>query len=69
MGLLYMARAGYDPREAITFWQRMAQAGGAQPPEFASTHPSHESRIRDIESFLPRALAEYGKGRTVGSNP
>ena len=70
MGLLYMARGGYDPREAITFWQRMAQAGGGQPPEFASTHPSHETRIRDIESFLPKALAEYekGKGRTVGSN-
>jgi predicted Zn-dependent protease len=68
MGLLYMARAGYDPREAITFWERMAKAGGAQPPEFASTHPSNESRIRDIEAFMPKALAEYGKGRTVGSN-
>jgi metalloendopeptidase OMA1, mitochondrial len=71
MGLLYMARGGYDPREAITFWSRMAQSGAAQPPEFASTHPSHESRIREIEAFMPRALAEFnerGKSRsTVGA--
>jgi metalloendopeptidase OMA1, mitochondrial len=70
MGLLYMARGGFDPREAITFWERMAKAGGPQPPEFASTHPSNESRIRDIEAFMPKALAEYnraGAGRTVGS--
>ena len=61
MGLLYMARAGYDPREAIGFWERMSQAGGQQPPEFASTHPSNASRIRDIEQFMPTALAEYEK--------
>jgi predicted Zn-dependent protease len=61
MGLIYMARAGYDPREAITFWQRMMQSGGAQPPEFASDHPSHASRIRDLEEFMPQALAEYEK--------
>lgn len=61
MGLLYMARAGYNPREAIAFWERMAKAGGGQPPEFASTHPSHESRVRDIQSFLPRAMEEYNK--------
>lgn len=63
MGLLYMARAGYDPREAISFWQRMSQGGGKQPPEFASTHPSHETRIRDIEAFLPEALKEFEKAR------
>ena len=46
IGLTYMARAGYDPREAIGFWQRMAEAsGGGAPPEFMSTHPSHGSRI------------------------
>lgn len=63
MGLLYMARAGYDPREAVTFWQRMSQAGGAQPPEFASTHPSNASRIRDLEGFMPKALAEYERAQ------
>lgn len=64
MGLLYMARAGYDPKEAIGFWQRMSQASErAQPPEFMSTHPSHETRVADLRAFLPKAEAEYGKSR------
>ena len=63
MGLLYMARAGYDPHEAISFWERMSTAGGAQPPEFASTHPSHGRRIEDLEAFMPRAMAEYEKSK------
>jgi predicted Zn-dependent protease len=63
MGLLYMARGGYDPREAITFWKRMTESGGAQPPEFASTHPSHATRIRELEEFMPAALAEYEKSQ------
>jgi metalloendopeptidase OMA1, mitochondrial len=64
MGLLYMARAGYDPREAITFWQRMSTAaGGPQPPEFASTHPSNARRIADLEAFMPKAMAEYEKSK------
>src|SRR5688572_30241531 len=63
MGLLYMARAGYDPREAIAFWQRMSEAGGQRAPEFASTHPSHGTRIRDLEAFMPTAIAEYEKHR------
>jgi len=62
MGLLYMARAGYDPREAIEFWRRMSSQNHAgQPPEFASTHPSDATRIRDLEAFMPQALAEYEK--------
>ena len=61
MGLLYMARAGYDPRESIAFWERMSQVGGAQPPEFLSTHPSHGTRVEDLKSFLPRAMEEYEK--------
>ena len=61
MGLLYMARAGYDPREAISFWERMSQAGSQQPPEFASTHPSHGRRIDELREFMPRAIAEYEK--------
>jgi predicted Zn-dependent protease len=64
MGLLYMARAGYDPREAISFWERMSQAGGGQPLEFASTHPSHGTRIDELRQALPRALAEYEKQTT-----
>ncbi len=62
MGLMYSARAGYDPRVAPAFWQRMAKASsGGQPPEFASTHPSHETRIAHLEALMPRALAEYEK--------
>jgi len=61
MGLLYMARAGYNPQEAISFWERMSDAGGAQPPEFASTHPSHGHRIQDLQAFMPKAMAEYQK--------
>lgn len=57
MGLIYMARAGYDPSVAVEFWERMSATGGPQPPEFASTHPSHSARIEHIRAFLPKALA------------
>lgn len=62
MGLIYMARAGYDPRAAVTLWQRMAEAGkrrGSKPPEFLSTHPADDTRIRQIQGWLPEALREY----------
>lgn len=59
IGLLYMARAGYDPQESIRFWKRMEQEGGAQPPEFLSTHPSHGTRVQQLESWMPKALEEY----------
>ena len=60
VGLRYMARAGYDPRAAVAFWSRMAESGGGkQPPEFMSTHPLHENRIRQIESWLPEIMQEY----------
>ena len=61
IGLLYMARAGYDPRESIRFWQRMENAGGAQPPEFLSSHPSHGTRIQQLEAEMPKASKEYNK--------
>ena len=63
LGARIMARAGYDPHEAISFWERMSTAGGAQPPEFASTHPSHGRRIQDLEAFMPKAMAEYEKSK------
>ena len=61
IGLIYMARAGYDPQESIRFWQRMENTGGAQPPEFLSTHPSHGTRIQQLESWMPKALEEYNR--------
>lgn len=64
MGLLYMARAGYDPRASIEFWERMRETGGNQPPEFASTHPSHGTRIENLRAFMPKAVAEYESHRT-----
>lgn len=61
LGLLYMARAGYPPAEAIAFWQRMQQAGGQKPPEWMSTHPANETRIQNLRELLPRAETEYSK--------
>lgn len=63
IGLIFSSMAGYDPREAPRFWQRMAQAGGGQqPPEFLSTHPSHERRINDLEAMIPDAMKYYESG-------
>ena len=59
VGLKYMVRAGYDPKEAVGFWTRMAEAGGSgkQSPEFMSTHPLHETRIRQIQEWIPQVIA------------
>ncbi|MBS1512195.1 MAG: M48 family metallopeptidase [Bacteroidetes bacterium] len=64
-GLIFAAMAGYNPREAIPFWQRMAQAaGGQKPPEFLSTHPSDENRIAKLQGYMDEALSYY---KPVGS--
>lgn len=59
IGLELMARSGYDPNAAVTLWQKMGKAGGGGPPEFLSTHPSGESRIRDLEKNVPLVLPLY----------
>jgi predicted Zn-dependent protease len=60
VGLLYMAKAGYDPQAAIGFWQKMAKAsGGNGPPAFMSTHPNDEARIAQIQKLMPEAQAVY----------
>jgi len=59
MGLVFMAMAGYDPREAPKFWERMSQGGGNAPPEILSTHPSDQTRMRDLEAYMPEALKYY----------
>jgi len=62
LGLIFMAMAGYDPGEALTFWQRMAASNkGGSVPEFMSTHPSDDTRIADIKSLLPEARTYYKK--------
>jgi predicted Zn-dependent protease len=60
LGLIFMAMAGYDPRQAIPFWQRMAKmSGGNAPPELLSDHPSDARRIAQIQQLLPTALKYY----------
>jgi predicted Zn-dependent protease len=62
MGLIFMAMAGYDPSAAPAFWERMATlSGGQQPPEFLSTHPSHDTRIKDLQGWIPEAMQYYKK--------
>ncbi len=61
MGMIFMAMAGYDPSGAIEFWQRFSHAGGQEPPEFLSTHPSNSTRIKNLKKFLPEALKYYKK--------
>jgi predicted Zn-dependent protease len=60
LGLIFMAMAGYNPNEAVDFWQRMAAMNqGQKPPEFLSTHPSDQTRIDDIKNWLPEAMKYY----------
>jgi predicted Zn-dependent protease len=60
LGLIFMAMAGYDPREAVGFWQRMdAQKDGGSVPEFLSTHPAGSTRVEDIRSLIPEAMKYY----------
>jgi predicted Zn-dependent protease len=59
LGLIFMAMAGYDPHEAVEFWQRMAQAGGQKPPEFLSTHPADQTRIKNLREYMPNAMKYY----------
>lgn len=66
IGLIFMAKAGYDPMEAISFWQRMANVGGQQPPEFLSTHPGHETRISNLKKFMPEAMEHYRRAIAAG---
>ena len=59
MGLVFMALAGYDPSESVRFWERMAAQSSGAPPQFLSTHPSHETRIKNLKAFLPEAHKIY----------
>ena len=59
IGLLLAAEAGYDPREAVRLWERMADSSKGSPPEFLSTHPAHETRIENLQKWMPEAMARY----------
>src|SRR4051812_23045834 len=58
-GLIFAAMAGYNPQEAIPFWQRMAKLSGEKPPPFLSDHPADEERIKKLQELLPKALSYY----------
>ena len=69
IGLLLAADAGYDPREAVRIWERMAAAsGGGAQPEFLSTHPANETRIADLNRWMPEALAIYQRAPKASVN-
>ncbi|MBP6058882.1 MAG: M48 family metallopeptidase [Nitrosomonas sp.] len=70
MGVELMAKAGFNPSESVTLWQKMAQASrGEQPAEFLSTHPSHETRIDDLRASLPKAMTIMRQAHAAGKNP
>jgi predicted Zn-dependent protease len=70
IGMLYMARAGYDPAAAVAFWERFAeynrQHGGSQGLSFLRTHPLDEQHIQSLKAELPKARAEYEKAKAAG---
>ena len=69
IGVELAARAGYDPHAAVSLWEKMAKLGGSQPPQFLSTHPSHESRIADLREYSQRVMPLYqaAKGGHAGA--
>lgn len=69
LGLELMARAGFDPRQAVELWRNMAKAGGDKPPEFLSTHPGTQSRIKKLQSRIPEVMPLYKRARANGLTP
>ena len=63
VGVELAARAGYDPRAAVTLWQKMGQAGGGAPPQFLSTHPSPQNRASDLTNYAARVMPLYESAR------
>jgi len=63
IGVELAARAGYDPRAAVTLWQKMGQVGGAAPPQFLSTHPSPQNRQKDLTDYAARVMPLYESTR------
>jgi predicted Zn-dependent protease len=63
IGVELAARSGYDPRAAITLWQKMGQAGGSAPPQFLSTHPSPQNRARDLTNYAAQVMPLYEAAR------
>jgi predicted Zn-dependent protease len=70
IGVDLMARAGFDPRQSISLWQKMDRVSqGQQPIEFLSTHPSHATRIQDLEKHMPQAMTLFQQAQASGKQP
>jgi len=69
LGIQYMASAGFDPRESVKLWQNMESASEGQPPEFLSTHPSHGTRISQLNQAMGNAMMRYEDAQAVGKRP
>lgn len=69
LGMDLMARAGFNPAQAITLWQNMSKQAGQAPPELLSTHPSNDTRIADLQRNLPKDLPIYQQAQAAGRRP
>lgn len=69
IGLEMMAKAGFDPRQAVALWENMQAASGKAPPEFLSTHPSGDTRIRELNKHMPKVLPLYQQALASGRTP
>lgn len=69
IGLTFMARAGFDPRQSVKLWENMGQIGGAAPPQFLSTHPAHATRIRDLQAHMNEVMPLYESAKQSGRQP
>ncbi|MGZ5052438.1 MAG: M48 family metallopeptidase, partial [Methylobacter sp.] len=70
IGVDLMAKAGFDPQQSIGLWQKMERASqGQQPIEFMSTHPSHATRIQDLEKHMPQAMSLFQQAQAAGKQP
>lgn len=69
VGLEYMAKAGFDPRQAVDLWQNMSAKGGKKPPEMLSTHPASETRIENLVNQWQKVLPIYNQALADGKEP
>lgn len=67
IGVELAARAGFDPRAAVSLWQKMGKAGGARPPQILSTHPAPETRLEDLQAYAQKVMPLYQASRGAAS--
>ncbi|MBC7427142.1 MAG: M48 family metallopeptidase [Bacteriovorax sp.] len=67
IGLVLMSKAGYNPNEAVAFWDRFSKASGSAPPQFMSTHPNSENRREHLKALVPKVMNDYNSSARLGS--